>query len=102
MSFLRDVSGMGSRPYPLDHERRRRVLVALAELDMTISSLARKLGVSKQYVSAVTSGRRISKKTEQRIADFLGKPADYLFPYRLPEEIGEMREAEAKAKGKVA
>jgi transcriptional regulator with XRE-family HTH domain len=69
---------------------------------MTISDLARCLGTSKQYISAVISGRRLSQKTEQRIADFLGKPADYLFPFRTPEEIGKMRRAEAAAKGTAA
>jgi len=102
MSFLRELSGMGSRPYPLDHERRRRVLVALAERGMTISGLARSLEIPRAIVSQIISGRRRSAKTEQRIADFLGKPADYLFPFRLPEEIGEMRKAEAGAKGGAA
>jgi len=102
MSFLRELAGLGSRPYPLDRERRRRVLVALAERDMSISGLARELGVSKQYVSAVISGRRISPKTQQRIADFLGKPADYLFPPRTAGEIGEMRKAEASSRERAA
>ena len=101
-SFLREFSGIGSRPYPLDHERRRRVLVALAERGMTVSDLARSLGVTRTCISEVINGRRLSQKTEQRIADFLGKPTDYLFPFRTPEEIGEMRQAEAAAKGKAA
>jgi transcriptional regulator with XRE-family HTH domain len=69
---------------------------------MTISELARSLGLSKSVVSRVVSGRRISPKTEQRIADFLGKPADYLFPARAPVEIKKMRSAEAAQKGKLA
>jgi len=96
MSFLREIAGLGSRPYPLDRERRRRVLVALAERDMSISTLARSLGIDQALVSKVISGRRLSPKTEQRIADYLGKSADYLFPYRTPGEIGKMRKAEAK------
>jgi len=102
MKFWRKFSELGSRPYPLDRERRQRVRVALAERDMTISDLARSLGTSKQYISAVVSGRRLSPKTEQRIAEFLDKPADYLFPLRTPEEMGEMRRAEAAAKGRAA
>jgi transcriptional regulator with XRE-family HTH domain len=102
MSFLREMFGRGSRPYPLDRERRRRVLVALAERGMTISSLAGNLGLSKSIVSKVISGRRLSPKTEQRIAAFLGKPVDYLFPTRTHEEIKKMREAEAGQKGKAA
>jgi len=95
MSFLREAFGHGSRPYPLDRERKRNVMVALAERSMTISDLARCLGASKQYISAVIIGRRLSPKTEQRIADFLGKPADDLFPFRTPDEIRKMRQAEA-------
>jgi transcriptional regulator with XRE-family HTH domain len=102
MSFLREMSGLGNRPYPLDRERRRRVLVVLAEKGMTISGLARSLGLSKTIISLVVCGRRLSVKTEQRIADFLGKPADYLFPERTAKEIGEMRRAEARAKEKAA
>ena len=97
MSLLRDMTSYGSRPYPLDRERRRRVMIALAEKDMTISTLAKKLNISKQYVSAVVSGRRWSLKTQQRIAKFLGKPSAYLFPSREPEEIRKMRQAEQSA-----
>lgn len=97
-SLLREMSGLGSRPYPLDRERRRRVLVALAERDMTISDLAKEIGLARPLVSNIVSGRRLSLKTEQRIADFLGEPLDRLFPYRTPEEIGRMRRAEAAAR----
>jgi transcriptional regulator with XRE-family HTH domain len=101
-TFLRDFFGVGSRPYPLDHERRRRVLVALAEREMNISDLARCLGISRAIISKVISGRRISTKTEQRIAEFLGKPIEYLFPSREIKEISEMRQAEAAAKERAA
>ena len=101
-TFLREFSGLGSRPYPLDRERRRRVLVALAEKDMTISGLARSIGVAQAIVSKVISGRRLSTKTEQRIAEFLGKPIDDLFPSRTAAEIGEMRRAEAAEKERAA
>jgi transcriptional regulator with XRE-family HTH domain len=101
-TFLREFSGLGSRPYPLDRERRRRVMVALAEKDMNISDLARCLGISRAIVSKVISGRRISTKTEQRIAEFLGKPIEYLFPSRKIKEIGEMRQAEAAGKERAA
>jgi len=102
MSFLREFSGMGSRPYPLDRERRRRVLVALAEKDMTISGLARSINLSQTIVSLVINGRRRSPKTEQRIAEFLGKPADDIFPPRTAKEIAKMRREEAAAKEKAA
>jgi len=96
MSFLRELTGLGSRPYPLDRERRRRVLIALAERDMTISSLAQELSIPRAIISQVISGRRFSPKTEQRITNFLDKSADELFPFRTPEEIGKMRQEEAQ------
>ncbi|MDR2942641.1 MAG: helix-turn-helix domain-containing protein [Treponema sp.] len=102
MGFLREMFGYGSRPYPLDRKRRQKVLVALAEKEMTISGLARSLNLPQSQISFVINGRRLSTKTEQRIADFLGKSADDLFPTRTPAEIKKMREAEAKQRGKSA
>ncbi|MCL2210202.1 MAG: helix-turn-helix domain-containing protein [Treponema sp.] len=102
MSILREISGLGSRPYPIDHERRRRVLVALAERDLNITSLARTLNITRSYVSEIISGRDKSKKIQQRIAKILCKPTYYLFPPRTPEEIGKMRHAEKARNGKAA
>jgi len=102
MKFWREITGLGSRPYPLDRERRRRVLAALVERDMTVSGLARSLNLSQALISYIINGRRRSPKTERRIAEFLGRPADYLFPPRTTEEIGEMRRAEAEAAAKSA
>jgi plasmid maintenance system antidote protein VapI len=102
MRFLREMFGYGSRPYPLDHERRRRVLIALAERGMTISGLAKALNIARTCLSETISGRRLSPKTEQRIAAYLRKPIEYLFPIRTHEEIKKMRDAEARQKGKTA
>jgi len=105
MRLLRSISGLGSRPYPLDYERRRRVMVALAEKELTISAAAKALNITRSYVSEIISGRDLSPIIEQRIADFLGKPVDNLFPPRTPEEIGKMRQAEnarRARKGKAA
>jgi len=107
MRILREISGLGSRPYPLDRERRKNVLVALADKDISISGLARSINVSQAIVSKVINGRRRSEKTEQLIADFFNKPVNSLFPKRTPAEIKKMRcaeaaQAEAKAKGKTA
>jgi len=108
MRLTREISGVGSRPYPLDRERRRLVLVALAEQDLSISKLAQKLGLSRTLISYVISGRRRTVEegkrciTEQRIADFLGKAVDDLFPIRLYKEIAKMRQAEAAQKGRTA
>ncbi|MDR0302352.1 MAG: helix-turn-helix domain-containing protein [Treponema sp.] len=95
MSFLRETCGQGGRPYPLDDERRRKVMVALAKQGMTISGLARVLNLPQSLMSMIINGRRISPKTEQRIADFLGQSVDDLFPYRQPDEIITMRQTEA-------
>ena len=102
MNLLREISGLGNRPYPLDRERQWRVLAALVEHKMNISGLAKALNMSQPLISMVVSGRRLSEKTERRIAEYLGKPADYLFPSRTPEEIRRMRQAEQAAKEKAA
>jgi len=102
MSLLREFMGLGSRPYPLDRERRRRVRVAMAEREINISALARALNLPQSLISMTICGRRLSQKTEQLIAEYLGKPADYLFPFRTPEEISWMRQAEAEEKDKAA
>ncbi|MDR1507854.1 MAG: helix-turn-helix domain-containing protein [Treponema sp.] len=95
MMSIRDFFKSGSgRPYPIDRERRRMVMVELALRDMTISDLARALGIQRPLVSKIVSGRRRSSKTERRIAEFFGLPADELFPARTSEEIALMRQAE--------
>jgi plasmid maintenance system antidote protein VapI len=102
MSFLREYSGLGTRPYPLDRERRKRVLTALAEREMSISGLARAINLPQPLVSVIVNGRRLSPKTERRIAEYLGRPVESLFPSRTAEEIGRMRKAEAARKGRTA
>ena len=102
MQLRLEVLGIGARPYPLDRERRRRIMVALAEKEMTISDLAQNLGISRELVSYTINGRRLSLHIEQRIADHLGKLRDYLFPPRTMEEIIQMRNAEAAEKGRAA
>jgi ribosome-binding protein aMBF1 (putative translation factor) len=103
MSFIREFTGYGSRPYPLDRERRRRVMVALAERDMTISGLARKIKISQAIVSKVINGRRLSEKTEQRIATSLENPPVFFFrTARLTrsERCGALSRRAPKPRGK--
>jgi transcriptional regulator with XRE-family HTH domain len=96
------MSELGSRPYPLDKERRKRVMVALAEKDTNISGLAKSLNLPVSLISMIINGRRMSVKTEKLIAEFLGKSEKYLFPFRTGKEIGEMRRAEAAKRGNAA
>ena len=101
MSLISDIQGARScRPYPIDHERRRRVLVALAEKDLTISSLARRINVAQSIVSQVINGRRISPVTEQKIAAFLKKKTDYLFPRFTTEYIRQILKVTPKHKSR--
>ena len=88
----------GSRPFPIDHERQRRCSELLESLGMTQSELSIHLGVSKQYIGALLSGRELSLANEKRIADFFGVPHDALFPPRTAGEIAQMREREAREK----
>lgn len=97
MSLISDIQGIRScRPYPIDHERRRRVMIALAENDLTISSLARCINVAQSIVSQVINGRRLSPITEQKIAAFLKKKTDYLFPIISVKELNRLIKAESK------
>ena len=86
------------RPYPPDKERRVRVKVELARRDMTISELAIALNITQSIVSEITNGTRRSKKTEEKISRFFGKPWEELFPPRSRRDLEAMREAEAKRK----
>ncbi|MDR3124168.1 MAG: helix-turn-helix domain-containing protein [Treponema sp.] len=87
------------RPYPPDRERRKRVKVELARRDMTISDLARALGINRGNLSQIIAGRRRTQKTEEKIAAFFGLDRRELFPPRTKTELEAMR---AGAKGKAA
>jgi plasmid maintenance system antidote protein VapI len=67
------------RPYPPDRERRMRVKIELARRDMTISDLARALGIHQGNLSSIVSGTRHSPKTETRIAAYFGMARENLF-----------------------
>jgi plasmid maintenance system antidote protein VapI len=87
------------RPYPPDRERRIRVKIELARRDMTISDLARELGMKQQLASSVINGTRLSKKTEEKIAAYFGTTRKDLFRPRTRGELEAMRRAAADKGG---
>ena len=89
------------RPYPPDKERRVRVKIELARRDMTISDLARALGMHQGNLSSVINGTRRSLKTEENIAALFGLPWRELFPPRTRTELEAMCAALAD-KGRAA
>jgi transcriptional regulator with XRE-family HTH domain len=68
---------------------------------MTVSDLARALGMAQSLASEIISGTRRSPKTEERIAAFFGLPRRELFPPRTNAELEAMRLA-AAGKGRAA
>lgn len=90
----------GSRPFPVDMERKSRCLDVLDQYNMSMSELALHIGVTKVLVCNVISGKQPSPTTESKIATFLNIPKDFLFPPRTAQEIANMRKAEAEKKAK--
>ena len=90
------ISELSQQPYPVDFERKTRIKVELAKRNMTITNLADSLNVSRPYISAIISGRKISAKTEAEIAEALRMPTEYLFPSRSPAELLAMRKKEQR------
>lgn len=90
------------RPYPLDEERRRRVMVELARKGLTISELARRIGYNRAHTSSCIQGRYLSRQLEEKIANYLHLPVEYLFPRRTGKQLLELKELEQKHKAGVA
>lgn len=88
----------GCRPFPLDKDRQNRCREVLESYGMTQEELGLHLGVSKQYVSAVIQGRKLSNSTETRIAEFFNLPREAMFPERSVEQIYQMRLQEQEEK----
>jgi len=93
-----DFSGRGRRPFPVDQQRKSRVMVELAKRGMSITDLADEVGIDRGNLSKIICGRDLSESNEARIAAFLRMPVEYLFPPRSASEIAAMREAEARKK----
>lgn len=96
-----DYAGL-KRPYPLDRERKRRVMVELARRGLTISELAENIEYNQGHVSSCISGRLLCRPLEERIAAYLGKPVEYLFPERTVPQLLAMKQAEEESKAKRA
>ena len=92
----------GCRPYPIDKDRQNRCMSVLNDAGMTITELAEHIGTSKQYVSDIILGRRLTESGETRIARFLGYQRTDLFPLRTNQQIADMRVAEQKRKQALA
>jgi len=90
---------VGGRPYPKDAERRVRVKVELAKRDMSVTDLARALGMKRSNVSNIINGRHRSRKNEERIAAFFGLAREELFP---PRTFGDLIEMRRRANGEKA
>ncbi len=92
----------GSRPFPIDKDRKERCLAVLSSYGMTATDLAKLTGIQKPHISAIISGRWLSPSTETRIAGLFGLPREAMFPPRTAAEIAYMREAERREKARVA
>ena len=64
--------------------KNKRIHKKLLDLDLTITELARRLGLSRQHLSAVVSGRISSSRARVMIAAALGESPDKLWPKRRP------------------
>ena len=60
----------GSRPFPVDFERKERCQTILSDYGMTMTELAFHIGIKKSNLSNIISGRDLSPTNEQRIATF--------------------------------
>jgi transcriptional regulator with XRE-family HTH domain len=75
------------RPYPKDPDRRKRVRIELAKRDMSVADLARTLGLHLGNLYDIIIGKRISPKTEAKIAAYFDLPAEALFPRRKWKDV---------------
>lgn len=73
-------------------------MVELARRGITASELARRIDYSQGHVSSCISGRLLCRPLEERIAEYLGRPVQYLFPERTVAQLLAMQAAEARAK----
>jgi plasmid maintenance system antidote protein VapI len=63
---------------------------------MTVSDLAKVLKMPASVLSEVVNGRRLSRKTEEKIAAFFGKSREELFPGRSLYDLMLLSEQEKR------
>ena len=73
-------------------------MIELARRGLTVSELARRINYNRGHVSSCISGRLLCRPLEERIAEYLGRPVQYLFPERTAAQLLAMQAAEARAK----
>ncbi len=56
------------------------IRAAMVLARVTITSIAKKLGVAPQWVHAVITGKRPTPRIRQAIAEAIGKPVDEIWP----------------------
>lgn len=54
--------------------------IALLRAGVTMTEIARDLGITVQHVSHVIAGKARSPRVEQAVAAAIGKPASQVFP----------------------
>ena len=75
------------RPFSEDSMiRHQEIRNALKARGLTISDVARQLGLSQATITTVSQGYRRSARVEKHLAELLGTTCATLFPERYPEE----------------
>lgn len=66
--------------------RHKEIRDALKARGLTISDVARQLGLSQATITTVSQGYRRSTRVERHLADLLGTSCATLFPERYPKQ----------------
>lgn len=79
------------RVYPYNQKRIDKCMKILKQNGYTQSRLAQELGVTQQYISMILSGRKMSLKTETKIAQVFSMSRNDMFCSFTREELYSMR-----------
>jgi len=83
------VYNLGRQRSPFSEDnmiRHQEIRDALKARGLTISDVARQLGLSQATITTVSQGYRRSARVEKHLAELLGTTCATLFPERYPEE----------------